>query len=130
MTLNHKYLAITTGDQYIAYPHETEILGCQLTAGAFCKLNTALFPTIGVTSCEFSPYQRNLKQIRKACRVMTSPFVNDHALSLFPNHWIVLTLKPIILHVNCLQKTSYIKVKFPVDLIHLEDNYLAETQSV
>ena len=65
--LNHKYLAITTDDQYITYPHETEILGCQLTAGAFCELNTALFQVIGVTSCEFSLYQQNLKQIRKAC---------------------------------------------------------------
>ena len=42
--LSFKYLAITTGDQYVAFPQEEEIMGCQLTAGAFCELNTPYFP--------------------------------------------------------------------------------------
>ena len=42
--LTFKYLAITTGAQYVAFPQEEEIMGCQLTGGAFCELNTALFP--------------------------------------------------------------------------------------
>ena len=48
--LTFKYLAITTGAQYVASPQEEEIMGCQLTGGAFCELNTTLFPTIGLTS--------------------------------------------------------------------------------
>ena len=65
--LTVKYLAITTGDQYVAFPQEEEIMGCQLTGGAFCELNIALFPTIGLTSCEFALYQKDHEWIIEAC---------------------------------------------------------------
>ena len=84
--LTFKYLAITTGAQYVAFLQEEEIMGCQLTGGAFCELNTALFPTtIGLTSCEFALYQKDQEQIIEACRVRTTPFISDQALSLEPN---------------------------------------------
>ena len=79
--LTCKYLAITTGDQYVAFPQEEEIMGCQLTTGAFCELNTALFPTIGLMSCEFALYQKDHEWILKTCRVRTTPFVSDQVLS-------------------------------------------------
>ena len=119
--LTFKYLAITTGVQYVAFPQEEEIMGCQLTGGAFCELNTALFPTIGLTSCEFALYQKDHERSIEACRVRTTPFISDQALSLEPNFWVVITQKPIVLHINCLQCTSYKKVKHPIDIIHLED---------
>ena len=149
--LTFKYSAITTGDQYVAFPQKEEIMGCQLTAGAFCELNTTLFPTIGLTSCEFALYQKDHEWIMEACRVRTTPFISDQALSLDPNFWVVITQKPIVLHINCLQHTSYKKVKHPIDIVHLndgcettsvtlvlpahshlikEDNYLARTHSV
>ena len=126
-------------------------MGCQLTFGAFCELNTALFPTLGLTSCEFALYKKDHKQILDSCRVKTTPFIADQALSLEPNFWVVITHNPIVLHVNCLQQTSYYKVKFPIDIIRLddgcegvsailvlpghshlikEDNYLTRTHSV
>ena len=83
--LTFKYLAITTGAQYVAFPREEEIMGCQLTGGAFCELNTALFPTIGLKSCEFALYQKDHERINEACRVKTTPFISDQALSLEPN---------------------------------------------
>ena len=119
--LTCKYLAITTGDQYVAFPREEEIMGCQLTAGAFCELNTTLFPTIGLTSCEFALYQKDHEWILKTCRVRTTPFVSYQALSLEPNFWVVITQKPMVLHINCLQQTTYKKVKYPIDIVHLED---------
>ena len=149
--LTFKYLMITTGVPYVAFPQEEEIMGCQLTGGAFCELNTALFSTIGLTSCEFSLYQKDHEQIIEACRVRTTPFISDQALSLEPNFWVVITQKPIVLHINCLQHTLCKKVKHPIDIIHLEDgceatsatlvlpghshlikedNYLARTHSV
>ena len=82
-------------------------MGCQLTGGAFCELNTALFPTIGLTSCEFAFYQKDHEWIIEACIVRTTPFISDQALSLEPNFWVVITQKPIVLHINCLQHTSY-----------------------
>ena len=126
-------------------------MGGQLTVGAFCELNTALFPTIGLTSCEFALYQKDHEWILTTCRVRTIPFIGDQALSLEPNFWVIITQKPIILHVNCLQQTTYQKVQYPIDIIHLddgceatsvtlvlpghsrlikEDNYLARTHSV
>ena len=126
-------------------------MGCQLTGGAFCELNTALFPTLGLKSCEFALYQKDHEWIIEACRVKTTPFISDQALSLEPNFWVVITQKPIVLHINCLQRMSYKKVQHPIDIIHLEDgceatsttlvlprhsrlikedNYLARTHSV
>ena len=119
--LTFKYLVITTGAQYVAFPREEEIMGCQLTGGAFCELNTALFPTLGLKSCEFALYQKDHEQIIEACRVKTTPFISDQALSLEPNLWVIITQKPIVLHINCLQHTSYKKVQHPIDIIHLED---------
>ena len=63
--LTFKYLAFTTGAQYVAFPQEEEIMGCQLTGGAFCELNTALFPTIGLTSCEFALSRKTMNRSLK-----------------------------------------------------------------
>ena len=105
-------------------------MGCQLTGGAFCELNTALFPTIGLTSCEFALYQKDHKWIIEACRVRTTPFISNQALSLEPNFWVVITQKLIVLHINCLQCTSYQKVQHPINIIHLEDGCEATTATL
>ena len=119
--LDYQYLAITEGDQYVAFPSPQEIMGCQITAGAFCELNTALFPTLNLAICEFSLYKKEHDQVLQNCRVSTSPFVRDTAISLEPNFWVVITQKPVILHVNCLRDTTYLQPKFPIDILHLND---------
>ena len=102
-------------------------------------------------SCEFALYQKDHERIIEVCRVKTTPFISNQALSLEPNFWVVITQKLIVLHINCLQRTSYKKVQHPIDIIHLEDgckttsttlvlpghsrlikedNYLARTHSV
>ena len=119
--LNHQYLAITKGDQYIAFPSTQEIMGCQLTAGAFCELNTAMLPTLNLAICEFSLYKNEHEKIMETCEVSTSPFLRDTALSLEPNFWVVITQKPLVLHVNCLRETTYIQPQYPIDILHLND---------
>ena len=119
--LSFQYIAITKGDQYVAFPMEQEVMGCQLTAGAFCELNTAMFPTLDLTSCEFSLYKRAHEQVIKSCRVKTCPLLGDNALSLEPNYWVVITQSPIVLQINCLLTTTYLKVKYPIDIVHLKD---------
>ena len=119
--LNHQYLAITKGDQYIAFPSTQEIMGCQLTAGAFCELNTAMLPTLNLAICEFSLYKNEHERIMETCEVSTSPFLRDTALSLEPNFWVVITQKPLVLHVNCLRETTYIQPQYPIDILHLND---------
>ena len=61
--LSFQYLAITKGDQYVAFLTEQEIMGCQLTAWAFCELNTAMFPTVNLASCEFALYKKAHEQV-------------------------------------------------------------------
>ena len=128
--LTHKYLAITNGDQYVAFPSEEEIMGCQLTASAFCELNKAIFPTIGLESCEFALYQQNHQQIHTCCNVKTTPFKNDYAVSLEPNYWLIASKKQIVLHINCLRDTTYLEIKSPIDVIHLEDGCEATSASL
>ena len=89
--LSFQYLAITKGDQYVTFPTKQEVMGCQLTAGALCELNTAMFPTLNLASCEFALYKRAHEQVIKTCRVKTSPLLGDQAMSLEPNYWVVIT---------------------------------------
>ena len=119
--IHHQYLAITKGDQYVAFPSAQEIMGCQLTSGAFCELNTALLPTLNLEICEFSLYKKQHEKIMEICEVTTSPFVRDTAISLEPNFWVVVTQNPVILHVNCLKETTYLQPQYPIDILHLED---------
>ena len=119
--LSFQYLAITKGEQYIAFPTEQEVMGCQLTAGAFCELNTAMFPTLNLASCEFTLYKRAHEQVIKTCRVKTSPLLGDRAMTLELNYWVVITQTPTILHINCLKATTYLQVKYPRDIVHLQD---------
>ena len=119
--LAYQYLAITEGDQYVAFPTAQEIMGCQLMSGAFCELNTAMFPTLNHAICEFSLYKKEHNQVIQNCRVSTSPFIRDTAISLEPNFWVVITQKPVILHVNCLKDTTYLQPQFPIDILHLQD---------
>ena len=128
--LSVKYLAITKGDQYVTFPTEHEIMGCQLTAGALCELNTALFPTLNLNSCEFALYKRAHDQVIKNCRVRTSPLRRDHAISLEPNYWVVVTQAPRVLHIICLQTTTYLQVKYPIDIVHLQDGCEATSSTL
>ena len=57
----------------------------------------------------------------KSCRVKTSPLLGDWAMSLEPNYWVVITQTPTILHINCLKATTYLQVKYPIDIVHLQD---------
>ena len=84
--LEYQYLAITEGDQYVAFPSPQEIMSCQITSGAFCELNTAMFLTLNLAICEFSLYKNEHDQIIQNCKVSTSPFVRDTAISLEPNY--------------------------------------------
>ena len=128
--LSVKYLAITKGDQYVTFPTEHEIMGCQLTVGALCELNTALLPTLNLNSCEFALYKRARDQVIKNCRVRTSPLRRDHAISLEPNYWVVVTQAPWVLHIICLQTTTYLQVKYPIDIVHLQDGCEATSSTL
>ena len=128
--LSVKYLAITKGDQYVTFPTEHKIMGCRLTVGALCELNTPLFPTLNLNSCEFALYKRAHDQVIKNCRVRTSPLHRDHAISLEPNYWVVVTQAPRILHIICLQTTTYLQVKYPIDIVHLQDGCEATSSTL
>ncbi|MCG8622264.1 MAG: hypothetical protein MJE68_09755, partial [Proteobacteria bacterium] len=128
--LSAEYLAITKGDQYVTFPTEHEIMGCILTAGALCELNTALLPTLNLNSCEFALYKKNQNQVTESCRVRTSPLVRDHAISLQPNYWVVITQAPRVLHIICLQTTTYLQVKYPIDIVHLQDGCEAQSSTL
>ena len=117
-----KYLAIDSSGQYVAYPTEDEILACSITRGGFCVLNTAILPTFNLQTYETALYQKNLEQTSKLCKIEISPSYWDNALSLRPNYWYVITRQPIVLHINCLQSSSYRQLHFPVDVVHLEND--------
>ena len=112
---------MTTDHQYVAFPTTDEIITCRITTGALCELNSAIIPIHGLQSCELSLYLKEVEKTRRNCRVNTSPFLRGSAYSPRTNFWVVLTISPQVLHVTCLQGTTYITLKTPIDIIHLED---------
>ena len=45
----------------------------------------------------------------------------DQAVSLDYYYWAITTMRPFMLHVVCLTSLYYIKLKFPIDIIHVPD---------
>ena len=71
--------------------------------------------------CQIALYHKKMDQMLKLCKVETSPY-RDDTLSLCPNYWYVITRQPTVLHINCLKSSLYKPLRFPVDLVCLEND--------
>ena len=53
----------------------------------------------------------------------------DQAVSLDYYYWAIITMKPSKLQVVCLTSSYYVKLKFPIDVIHIPDACKAYTNT-
>ena len=128
--LNGDFMAISDNLLYIAYPTNTEIFNCQLSAGSFCELKTPLYAIDSSQHCMFYLYRRDESNIDKYCKV---DFVNqtlDEAIALDDTHWITSILRPTKLHISCLTTTSYIQLKVPLQIVELKQGCEAFTSNM
>ena len=128
--LDYKYLAISTDRLYITFPTAEEILSCRMSIGSFCEINNAIYPTSAINSCEHALFTEQPILVRKLCKIDLVNFTRDQAFSLNSQFWVILTICPTTMQVNCLTKMYYVKLQHPLDIIFLEESCEASTVSM
>ena len=128
--LDHQYLAISTDKLYVTFPTAEEIFSCRMSIGSFCEINNAIYPTSTINSCEYALFMEQPTLVRKLCKVDLVNFTRDQAFSLDSQFWVILTVQPTTMQVNCLTKTYYVKLQHPLDIIFLEESCEASTVSM
>ena len=98
-----------------------EIQSCQLSAGHYCEINTPFYPTDNTHNCSYYVLQNDDEKVRLFCSLSVMNQIMDQAVSLDYYYWAITTTKPSKLHVGCLISSYYIKLKFPIDIIHIHD---------
>ena len=120
--LDHQYLAVSTDKLYVTFPTAEEIFSCRMSIGSFCEINNAIYPTSAIRSCEYVLFMEQPALVKRICKVDLVNFTRDQALSLDSQFWVILTVQPTTMQVNCVTKTYYVELQHPVDIIFLEES--------
>ena len=128
--LDYQYLAVSTDKLYVTFPTAEEIFSCRMSIGSFCEINNAIYPTSAISSCEYVLFMEQSALVRKLCKVDLVNFTRDQALSLDSQFWVILTIWPTTMQVNCLTKTYYVELQHPLDIIFLEESCEASIASM
>ena len=125
----NSYLAIRKDSQYVAFPVQDEISGCQISAGHFCRLNSIIYSTISLKDCSYALFTNNKNNIEAYCSLTIKNQTRDKAVNINSNYWALTTLTPTILQVTCLTTSYQIKVKYPYDIVYLPNSCEATTNN-
>ena len=128
--LDHQYLAVSADKLYVTFPTAEEIFSCRMSIGSFCEINNAIYPTSAIRSCEYALFMEQSALVKQICKVDFVNFTRDQALSLDSQFWVILTVQPTTMQVNCLTKTYYVELQHPLDIIFLEESCEASTVSM
>ena len=113
------FIAITTNGLYSTYPDSNEILSCQLSEGYYCEINTPFYPVDNTHHCSNSLLQNDDEKVRQFCSLLVMKQTTDQAVSLDYYYWAITTMKPSKLQVVFLTSSYYVKLKCPIDIIHI-----------
>ena len=119
--IQNDFIVITANWLYITYPYVNKILNCQLSAGHYCEINTPFYPIDNTHHCSYYLLQNNDDKVRQFCSLSVVNQTKDQAFSLDYYYWAITTMRSFKLHVVCLTSLYYIKLKFPIDIIHVPD---------
>ena len=128
--VDHQYLAASMDKLYVTFPTAEEIFSCRMSIGSFCEINNAIYPTSTIRSCEYVLFMEQSALVKRICKVDLVNFTRDQALSLDSQFWVILTVQPTTMQVNCLTKTYYVELQHPLDIIFLEESCEASTVSM
>ena len=128
--IDSPYIAIRSDNNYFTLPHSNDVMKCQISAGNFCNLNTALYPTESTMKCIYHLLANNDEKIKKYCTISISKYTQDTAINLEGNTWALAVLEPIKLHVTCLTYSYQIDVKTSFKLVELENSCQAYSPNI
>lgn len=124
------HLAVSENDQYLTFPNSDEVFNCKLSGGHYCEIRSALYPRDKSNHCLFFLFNQDDENINKFCTLSIVNQTRDRAIALDDTYWAVLTMKPTKLQVSCLTSSTYIKLKYPLDVIKLEQSCEGFTQTM
>ena len=128
--IDSPYIAIRSDNNYFTLPFSDDVVKCQISAGHFCNLNTALYPTASTTECIYHLLTNNDEKIEKYCTISISKYMQDTAINLEGNTWALAVLEPTRLHVTCLTYSYQIDVKTSFKIIELENSCQAYSPNI
>ena len=117
--IDNLYIALRSDGNYFTLPYNDDVVTCQISAGHFCNLNTALYPTTSTTECIYHLLVNNNEKIEKHCTISIRKYMHDTAINLESNTWVLAVLEPTKLHVTCLAYSYQIDVKTSFKLVEL-----------
>ena len=115
------FIAITINGLYITYPDLSDILSCQLSTGHYCQINTPFYAIDNTHHCSYYLLQNNDEKVRQFCLLSVINQTMDQATTLDYYYWAIATMKPSKLQILCLTSSYCVKLKFPIDIIHVPD---------
>ena len=124
------FIAITTNGLYITYLDSNEILSCQLSVRHYCEIYTLFYSIDNPHHCSYYLLQNNDEKVRQFCSLSVMNQTTDQAVSLDYYYWDIITMKPSKLQVICLTASYYVKLKIPLNIIHIPDACEAYTKMV
>ena len=95
--------------------------------GHCCEIDTPFYPNDNTHHCSYYLLQNDDKKVKQLCSLSVMNQTMDQAVSLDYYNLAITTKKPSKLQVVCLTSSYYIKLKFPIDIIHIPDTCEAYT---
>ena len=118
-----EYLAIRSDKQYILFPLSTDIMGCQVSNGKFCHINSPLYTADTSNSCSYTLILQNKDKTNKFCKLSVRNQTQDEAIKIKDNFWAIQLYKTIKkLYITCLQYGYSISLHFPYDIVYLPED--------
>ena len=99
--IDNPYISLRSDGNYFTLPHNDDVVTCQISAGHFCNLNTALYPTASTTECIYHLLVNNNEKIEKHCTISIRKYMHHTAINIEGNTWALAVLEPTKLHVTC-----------------------------
>ena len=110
------------------YSDSNEILISQLSAEHYCEINTPFYPIDNTYHCSYYLLQNNDEKVRQFWSLLVNQ-TTEQAVRLDYYYWAITTMKPFMLQVVCLTSSYYVKLKFPIDIMHVPDACEAYTNT-
>ena len=84
--------------------------------------SSCLYPTKTTTECIYHLSINDKERIQEYCKINIENYMQDSAINLDQNIWVLAVLKPTELHISCLTYSYQIKVDSTFKLIELDNS--------
>jgi hypothetical protein len=117
--LEGKFLAVLTDESFYMIPSEEQVVLCQSTHGAWCKIAEPMYSLPHVPTCITALYQKDDEMINEHCKVSHAPQTAPDARLIKPQVWAVSSPEIVTGSVYCLTSQRPITIRPPYTVVTL-----------